>query len=422
MDQNKYLPRISDSILKSHLEAMGAVLIEGAKWCGKTSTARQMAGSILMLQDPDQQEKYKIATQTKPSLLLRGDTPRLLDEWQMYPVLWDAVRFAVDQRGEVGQFILTGSTVPTDGATMHTGTGRITRMLMHPMSLYESGDSTGEISLRNLFVGKHDIEGFSKLSIEKIAYLTCRGGWPGAIKLEEKAALHVATAYLEAIVNADIQRVDGIEKNPDRVRLLLRSLARNVCTLATAKTIIDDVAANEVSMTEKTYTSYMNALKRIFVVENSPAWQPSLRSKTAIRSSEKRNFVDPSIGIAALQASPDNLLDDFETFGFFFESLCTRDIRVYTQALGGEVHHYRDRSGLEADMIIRLHNGQWAAIEVKMGSKQIDEAAENLIALRERIDTSRVGEPAFLMVLTGGEYAYRRKDGVLNIPIGCLKD
>jgi len=422
MDQNKYLPRISDSILKSHLEAMGAVLIEGAKWCGKTSTARQMAGSILMLQDPDQQEKYKIATQTKPSLLLRGDTPRLLDEWQMYPVLWDAVRFAVDQRGEVGQFILTGSTVPTDGATMHTGTGRITRMLMHPMSLYESGDSTGEISLRNLFVGKHDIEGFSKLSIEKIAYLTCRGGWPGAIKLEEKAALHVATAYLEAIVNADIQRVDGIEKNPDRVRLLLRSIARNVCTLATAKTIIDDVAANEVSMTEKTYTSYMNALKRIFVVENSPAWQPSLRSKTAIRSSEKRNFVDPSIGIAALQASPDNLLDDFETFGFFFESLCTRDIRVYTQALGGEVYHYRDRSGLEADMIIRLHNGQWAAIEVKMGSKQIDEAAENLIALRERIDTSRVGEPAFLMVLTGGEYAYRRKDGVLNIPIGCLKD
>lgn len=422
MDQNKYLPRISDSILKSHLEAMGAVLIEGAKWCGKTSTARQMAGSILMLQDPDQQEKYKIATQTKPSLLLRGDTPRLLDEWQMYPVLWDAVRFAVDQRGEVGQFILTGSTVPTDGATMHTGTGRITRMLMHPMSLYESGDSTGEISLRNLFVGKHDIEGFSKLSIEKIAYLTCRGGWPGAIKLEEKAALHVATAYLEAIVNADIQRVDGIEKNPDRVRLLLRSLARNTCTLATAKTIIDDVAANEVSMTEKTYTSYMNALKRIFVVENSPAWQPSLRSKTAIRSSEKRNFVDPSIGIAALQASPDNLLDDFETFGFFFESLCTRDIRVYTQALGGEVHHYRDRSGLEADMIIRLHNGKWAAIEVKMGSKQIDEAAGNLIALRERIDTSRVGEPAFLMVLTGGEYAYRRKDGVLNIPIGCLKD
>ena len=422
MDQNEYLPRISDSILKNYLEAMGAVLIEGAKWCGKTSTARQMAGSILMLQDPDQQEKYKIATQTKPSLLLRGDTPRLLDEWQMYPVLWDAVRFAVDQRGEVGQFILTGSAVPTDGATMHTGTGRIMRMLMRPMSFYESGDSTGEVSLKNLFNGKHDIEGFSKLSIEKIACLICRGGWPGAIQLEEKAALHVATAYLEAIVNADIQRVDGIEKNPDRVRLLLRSLARNICTLATAKTIIDDVAANEVSMTEKTYTSYMNALKRIFVVENSPAWQPSLRSRTAIRSSEKRNFVDPSIGIAALQASPDNLLDDFETFGFFFESLCTRDIRVYTQTLGGDVYHYRDRSGLEADMIIRLHNGQWAAIEVKMGSKQIDEAAGHLIALRERIDTSRVGEPAFLMVLTGGEYAYRRKDGVLNVPIGCLKD
>jgi len=422
MDQNEYLPRISDNILKSHLEAMGAVLVEGAKWCGKTSTARQVAGSILMLQDPDQQENYKIATQTKPSLLLRGNTPRLLDEWQMYPVLWDAVRFAVDQRGKVGQFILTGSAVPTDDATMHTGTGRITRMLMRPMSLYESGDSTGEVSLKTLFDGKPDIEGFSKLSIETIAYMIGRGGWPGAVKLEEKAALHVATAYLEAIVNADVHRVDGIEKNPDRVRLLFRSLARNICSLATAKTIIADVAANEISMTEKTYTSYMNALKRIFVVENSPAWQPSLRSKTAIRSSEKRNFVDPSIGIAALQASPNNLLDDFETFGFFFESLCTRDIRVYSQALGGDVYHYRDRSGLEADMIIRLHNGQWAAIEVKMGSKQIDEAARHLLALRKRVDTSRVGEPAFLMVLTAGEYAYRRKDGVLNVPIGCLKD
>jgi len=422
MNQNEYLPRISDGILNEHLETMGAVLIEGAKWCGKTSTARRMAGSVLMLQDPDQQENFKMTTQTKPSLLLRGNTPRLLDEWQMYPVLWDAVRFAVDQRGEVGQFILTGSAVPADGAAMHTGTGRITRMLMRPMSLYESGDSTGEVSLKMLFSGKTDIAGLSKLTIERLAYLICRGGWPGAIRLDEKAALHVAAAYLEAVINADIHRVDGIEKNPGRVRLFLRSLARNMCTLATAKTLIDDVVANDVSMTEKTYTSYMNALKRIFVVENSPAWQPSLRSKTAIRSSEKRNFVDPSLGIAALQASPDHLLDDFETFGFFFESLCTRDIRVYSQTLGGDVYHYRDRSGLEADMIIRLHNGQWAAIEVKMGSKQIDEAAGHLIALRERIDTSRVGEPAFLMVLTGGEYAYKRKDGVLNVPIGCLKD
>ena len=422
MDQNEYLPRISDNVLKEHLNAMGAVLIEGAKWCGKTSTAHRMAGSVLMLQDPDQQESFKITTQTKPSLLLRGNTPRLLDEWQMYPVLWDAVRFAVDQRGEVGQFILTGSAVPMDGAVMHTGTGRITRMLMRPMSTYESGDSTGEVSLKALFNGKTDIEGLSKLAIERLAYLICRGGWPGAIKLDEKAALHVATSYLEAIVNADIQRVDGVEKNPDRVRLLLRSLARNMCTLATAKTIIGDVVANDVTMTEKTYASYMNALKRIFVVENSQAWQPSLRSKTAIRSSEKRNFVDPSIGIAALQASPDTLLGDFETFGFFFESLCTRDLRVYSQTLGGDIYHYRDRSGLEADIIIRLYNGQWAAIEVKMGSKQIDEAAGNLIALRDRIDTSKVGEPAFLMVLTGGEYAYRRKDGVLNVPIGCLRN
>ncbi len=422
MAQNGYLPRISDHLLQEHLEAMGAVLIEGAKWCGKTSTARQKAGSVLMLQDPDQQESFKISIEVKPSLLLRGDTPRLLDEWQMYPVLWDAVRFAVDQREAVGQFILTGSAVPMDGAVMHTGTGRISRMLMRPMSLFESGDSNGDVSLKALFEGKTDIEGLSKLSIERLAYLVCRGGWPGAVKLDEKAALQVANAYLEAVINADIHRVDGVEKNPDRVRLMLRSLARNVCTMSTAKTIIDDVVANDITMTEKTYSSYMNALKRIFVVENSPAWQPSLRSKTAIRSSEKRNFVDPSIGIAALHASPDYLLNDFETFGFYFESLCTRDIRVYTQALGGDVYHYRDKNGLEADMVIRLHNGQWAAIEVKMGSRQVDEAAEHLIALRERIDTSKVGEPAFLMVLTGGEYAYKRKDGVLNVPIGCLRE
>ena len=422
MAQNGYLPRISDHLLQEHLEAMGAVLIEGAKWCGKTSTARQKAGSVLMLQDPDQQESFKISIEVKPSLLLRGDTPRLLDEWQMYPVLWDAVRFAVDQREAVGQFILTGSAVPMDGAVMHTGTGRISRMLMRPMSLFESGDSNGDVSLKALFEGKTDIEGLSKLSIERLAYLVCRGGWPGAVKLDERAALQVANAYLEAVINADIHRVDGVEKNPDRVRLMLRSLARNVCTMSTAKTIIDDVVANDITMTEKTYSSYMNALKRIYVVENSPAWQPSLRSKTAIRSSEKRNFVDPSIGIAALNASPDYLLNDFETFGFYFESLCTRDIRVYTQALGGDVYHYRDKNGLEADMVIRLHNGQWAAIEVKMGSRQVDEAAEHLIALRERIDTSKVGEPAFLMVLTGGEYAYKRKDGVLNVPIGCLRE
>lgn len=422
MAQNGYLPRISDYLLQEHLETMGAVLIEGAKWCGKTSTARQKACSVLMLQDPDQQESFKISIEVKPSLLLRGDTPRLLDEWQMYPVLWDAVRFAVDQREAVGQFILTGSAVPMDGAVMHTGTGRISRMLMRPMSLFESGDSTGDVSLKALFEGKTDIEGLSKLSIERLAYLVCRGGWPGAVKLDERAALQVANAYLEAVINADIHRVDGVEKNPDRVRLMLRSLARNVCTMSTAKTIIDDVVANDITMTEKTYSSYMNALKRIFVVENSPAWQPSLRSKTAIRSSEKRNFVDPSIGIAALHASPDYLLNDFETFGFYFESLCTRDIRVYTQALGGDVYHYRDKNGLEADMVIRLHNGQWAAIEVKMGSRQVDEAAEHLIVLRERIDTSKVGEPAFLMVLTGGEYAYIRKDGVLNVPIGCLRE
>lgn len=421
MKETKYLPRICDQLLLDKLEATGAVLIEGAKWCGKTSTASQHSASKLYLQDPDMAAKYAAAIDAMPSVLLEGKTPRLLDEWQMYPVLWDAVRFAVDQRQEVGQFILTGSAVPQDGITMHTGTGRIARLLMRPMSLFESGDSNGRISLQELFEGKTDISAMSSLTIGQIAYLICRGGWPMSIKLNEKASLEVAYTYLDAVVNDDVQRVDASTKNPDRMRIFLRSLARNITTLATAKTIIDDVNSNEISMTDKTYSSYMNVLKRIFVVEDVPAWQPSLRSKTAMRTANKRQFVDPSIGIAALSAAPSDLTKDFETFGLFFESLCTRDLRIYAQANNGDILHFRDRSGLEADMIIRLRNGKWAAVEVKLGSRQIDEAAANLITLKNKVDTSKLGEPSFLMVLTGGEFAYCRKDGVLVIPIGCLK-
>lgn len=422
MEQANYLHRIGDDVLQRELEASGAVLIEGAKWCGKTSTAHQAARSVLYMQDPDKADTYRTMADTKPSLLLKGAVPRLIDEWQMAPVLWDAVRFEVDRRGTLGQFLLTGSAVPTDGATAHTGTGRISRMLMRTMSLYESLESNGTVSLKELFDGRTDIESTSEMTVERIAHAICRGGWPAAVKHKGPAALRMATNYVEAVINMDVQRVDGVEKNPERVRTLLRSLARNIATLATAQTIKADVEANDMSISEKTLAGYLNALRRIFVVEDLPAWQPSLRSKTALRTAAKRHFVDPSIATAVLRASPESILEDFETFGFLFESLCTRDIRVYAQANDGEVFHYRDKTGLEADMIISLHDGRWAAVEVKLGNRQIEEAAGHLLKLKERVNTDRMGEPSFLMVLTGGEFAYRRNDGVLVVPVGCLKD
>ena len=396
-----YRPRLTDRLLERTLASSGAVLIEGAKWCGKTRSAEQIAKSVLYLQDPDVSARYLQTAEVKPSLLLIGENPRLIDEWQMAPVLWDAVRFAVDRRGGTGLFVLTGSAVPSDNVTAHTGTGRIARLTMRPMSLSESGESNKSVSLAALFRGETDIAAVSNLSIEQIAFLIARGGWP-------------------AVVNEDISRVDGVEKNPERVSRLLRSLARNIATMVSAQTIIRDVESQDVGMSEKTFMSYMNALKRIFVVEDQLAWQPSLRSKTAIRTSSKRHFVDPSLAVAALRTGPDGLLADFETFGFLFESLCTRDMRVYAQVNDGNVYHYRDKNNLESDMVIQLNNGQWAPVEVKMGSRQVDEAAHNLKKLSKYVDTQKMGAPAFMMVLTAGEFAYRRDDGVLVVPIGCL--
>ena len=416
-----YLQRICDKLLASELKASGAVLIEGAKWCGKTSTAQQAARSSLYMQDPDKTSSYLAAADTKPSLLLNGETPKLIDEWQMAPVLWDAVRFEVDKRNKPGQFILTGSAVPSDNLVAHTGTGRISRLLMRPMSLWESGDSNGLISLKELFDKNTDIPATSNLSIEKIAFLICRGGWPASISQENESALKMATNYIESVINMDVQRVDGVEKNPERVRMLLRSLARNISTMASGQTIMADMESNDIGISEKTLSSYLNALRRIFVIEDTPAWMPSLRSKTAIRTSPKRNFVDPSIATAVMRTNPSGLLNDFETFGFMFESLCTRDMRIYAQANDGAVFHYRDKNDLESDMIISLRDGRWAPIEVKLGNKQIDEAAKNLLSLQSKINTEKMGKPSFLMVVTGGEFAYTRDDGVLVVPIGCLK-
>jgi len=422
MAKNDYLPRICDTELKDALDVMGAVLIEGAKWCGKTSTAESVARSTIYMQDPDRARSYQEMADTKPSLLLQGESPRLIDEWQMAPVLWDAVRFEVDKRGEAGQFILTGSAVPADDVTAHTGTGRFARITMRPMSLYESRESTGSVSLATLFDGRHDVEGISDLSIEQIAFAICRGGFPASIGKPDRAALRMPVDYVEAVINQDVSRVDGVEKNPNRVRLILRSIARNIATMASLETIRADVESNETSPADKTFTSYYNALRRIFVVEDMPAWSPSLRSKTAIRTSPKRLFVDPAIAVAVIRTRPEAILQDFEYFGFLFEALCARDIRVYAQRNDGEVFHYRDKSNLEADMIVQLRDGRWGAIEVKLGQKQIDEAAANLLKLKEKIDTGKMREPSFLMVLTGGQYAFRRKDGVLVVPVGCLKD
>ena len=418
MKAAEYYPRIGDRVLEKKLQISGAVLIEGAKWCGKTETALQAAGSVLFIQESPQ---HKEMAKMMPSLLLEGDTPRLIDEWQDAPEVWDAVRHAVDRRKQTGQFILTGSATPRDEVKSHSGIGRISRMLMRPMSLFESKESTGDVSLRALFEGKQEIGNVSTLNIPQIARIICRGGWPSAVSHPDAGGA-LAIDYTELIVEEDINSVDGVERNPLRVRQVLRSLARNISTLTTATTILGDVRANDITISDHTLESYLNALRRIFVVEDVPAWSPSLRSRTTIRTSHKRQLVDPSIATAIMRMDASRLLRDLETFGFLFESLCTRDLRIYTQVNDGEIFHYRDKNDLEVDLIISLHDGRWAPVEVKLGEHQIEEAAANLIKLKNKVDTSRIGEPSFMMVLTGGQYAYRRPDGICVVPLGCLRD
>ena len=420
--EQKYLKRIADKVLDEALEASGAVLVEGPKWCGKTRTAREKAKSILYMQDADQSASYLKVADTKPSLLLEGDVPRLIDEWQMAPILWDAVRFAVDKRQSRGQFILTGSAVPKDNAVSHTGTGRISRMLMRPMSLFESLESNGSVSLKDLFNGTTNGECISALSIEGLAFALTRGGWPASINEKESIAMREVYNYVDAVINFDISRVDEVEKSPARVRALMRSIARNISTMAMISTLHGDLSSDQEYISTKTVSSYLNALQRIFVVEDLLAWSPAMRSKTTIRMSPKRHFIDPSIATAVLRATPDSLFNDFNTFGLLFESLCVRDLRVYAGAIDGEVFHYRDKNGLEADAIVHLKDGRWGAIEVKMGTKEIEIAAENLKKLREKINIDKMKEPSFLMVLTATEFGYQRDDGVFITPIGCLKD
>ncbi|MBV5342556.1 ATP-binding protein, partial [bacterium] len=376
--------RISDKLLQEQLNCTGAVLVEGAKWCGKTLSALQFANSVIYMQDPDEGQGYMALADTKPSLLLEGEPPLLIDEWQLAPVIWDAVRFAVDRRNKMSQFILTGSVTPADNAMSHSGTGRISRLTMRPMSLFESSESNGTVSLSMLFEGEADIGFKSTLTVEQIANAICRGGWPAAIVAKTNST-RIARNYLEAVIQIDIKQADGVEKDPEKVRLLLQSLSRNISTMASSKTILDDIQTNHSQLSDKTLNAYLNALRRIYVVEDIPAWQPSLRSKTAIRTANKRQFVDPSIAAAALRVDARGILKDFKTFGFLFESLCTRDLRVYAQALDGDIFHYRDKNELEADLILKLNDGRWAAIEVKLGNSQIDVAAANLLKITSKI-------------------------------------
>ena len=420
----KYRKRIVDDILQRKLEGKGAVLIEGPKWCGKTTTAEQIAGSVLYMDDPEKKEQNITMAELNPKRLLQGIAPRLIDEWQLAPKLWDAIRFEVDHRGELGQFVLTGSAVPPDTKEItHSGTGRFTWLTMRPMSLLESGDSIGEVSLKKLFEGQDTVDGESHLDLNRIAFLICRGGWPQAVDMRDEIALDQAIDYYDAVVHSDINRADGISKNPERVKRLMRSYARNQGTQAANTMLVADVAHNdEGSINEETVAAYVSALKKIFVVEDMPAWNPNLRSKTAIRTSDTRYFVDPSIAAAAIGIGPEDLISDLKTFGFLFEALCVRDLRVFADALGGNVYHYRDKDGLECDAVIHLRNGAYGLIEIKLGGdKLVEEGAKSLLALSGKIDTQEMKRPAFLMVLTAtGDYPYRRMDGVLVVPIGCL--
>ena len=423
----KYKQRIADKILAKKLASKGAVLIEGQKWCGKTTTAEQQAKSILYMDNPATLESNLQMAEIDPSLLLDGNTPRLIDEWLLAPKIWDAARFEVDHRHSVGQFILTGSAVPADEKDMHhSGTGRFAWLTMRPMSLYESGESNGKVSLRYLFENPgQQIAAANELDIENIAYLICRGGWPFACELKEEEALQQAFDYVDAVIKKDVARVDGVNRNATTVRLLMRSYARNQGSQATIRTIVADMTTNdENEITVKTAGNYLDSLRKIFVIEDSEAWNPNLRSRTAIRTANTRYFIDPSIGTAVLGIGPKDLIADLSTMGLFFETLCVRDLRVFSDALDGQIYHFRDKNGLECDAVIHLRNGKYGLIEVKLGGDRlIEEGAKNLLTLAGKINTEKMNEPSFLMVLTAtGSFAYLRKDGVYVVPIGCLKD
>lgn len=428
-----YLQRIADKLLRERLEAFGAVLIEGPKWCGKTTTAAQQSNSVIQMQDPDMQEEYLTTAASKPSLLLMGDTPRLVDEWQDVPVMWDAVRTMVDKRQQPGQFILTGSNAVDMSKTKHSGNGRISRMQMLPMSLWESGESNGKISLKDLFDNPQlEIDGItSDMEIEDLVFAACRGGWPNFVNMKStRAQLLIAQNYVDTVCREDISRVDNTKRDERIARAVMRTYSRNISTLAKNTSMLADItAAGEVSLSMSAFEDYVTALQRLFVINNIDAWCPAIRSKTAIRSGLKRAFVDPSIAVAALGLTPEVLMIQLKTFGFIFEQMCVRDLRAYTLGFDNHLSYYRDRYGLEADLVVHLGDGRYALVECKLGSKEIDEGAHHLLELKRLIQEHNktekqvpLREPNLLVVMTGGRMAYTRPDGVKIIPLACLKD
>ncbi len=426
MKKGKYRPRVTDAELREKLECTGAVLIEGAKWCGKTTSAEHAAGDVVHIDDPSKQAEYQNMVRLAPLKLLEGKPPLLLDEWQLLPSLWDAVRYEVDQRDALGQFILTGSATPADMSQVHhSGAGRIARLKMRPMSLFESGESSGEVSLAQLFAGDLDVQGQRAMDLDELAFVIARGGWPGAIDMPERLALQPAQNYYDAIVHADISRVDGVRRNNVRAAALLRSYARLTGTQAKLPSFVADMQANRATpLAADTISSYIDALEKIFVIEDAENWSPRLRTRSAVRTTRTHYFTDPSIAVAALGVGPGDLVNDLSSMGLLFENLALRDLRVYTGALGGDVHHFLDRNGTEVDALVRLRNGHYGIIEIKLGVHQADEAAASLLKFAKMVDTNHSPAPSFMMVLVGvGKYAYRRpEDGVIVAPLCTLKN
>ena len=427
----EYKSRLQDDELLFRLECSGAVLIEGPKWCGKTTLAEHHAKSIIKMQDPDKREGYIQTAQTKPSLLLSGENPRLIDEWQEAPVLWDAVRVSVDERNETGLYILTGSNSVDKSKIKHSGTGRIARMQLETMSLFESGESNGSVSLSELFENPNkEIEAKSDLQIEQIIFSACRGGWPGMFSRKtDRAKLQIARDYIDSVCETDISTVDGVKRNPLWAAQILKSYARNISTLAKESNILKDVVSVSDTISHDTLSSYIRAFEKLFIIQDIDAWCPSIRSATAIRSGKKRGFCDPSVAVAVLGLNPDYYMTDLQAFGFIFESLCMRDLRAYSTKQGGKISYYHDRYNLEADCVLHLRDGKYALIEFKLGSNEIEEASRHLLQIKslvreynEKKNAPKLREPDLLIVITGTEFAYRRQDGVFVIPIGCLRN
>ena len=417
-----YISRVTDSIVEEKLQGLGGLFIVGPKWCGKTSTAYQFSKSMLYLDDTEMGSNNIQIANLNPSVLLMGDTPRLIDEWQLAPVLFDAARREIDNRGKSGQFIFTGSVTPPKNQRQHSGTGRFAYIRMYPMSLYESGESNGSISLDTLFEGHPNLSSTSTLTVDELVFCIMRGGWPGTLKMNERSAISVAQEYLHSIENNEwIYTTDKrIKRHPEKIRALLRSYARNTATQASIETIHKDILELGGVVSRGSLDSYIRELNNLYVIDDQPAWGISLRSSTPLRQAPKRHLADPSLEAAAIGATKDKLLMDFNTLGFLFESLCVRDMRIYSAANDATVSHYRDKTNLEVDIIVEKNDGTWGAMEVKLGSKQEDEAAVNLITFSKKVDTTKKGEPAFLAILTGGRYPYRREDGVYVLPIGCM--